>query len=201
MSKKKTSGKNAARQQARARQRRQKRLWQLLGWAAGLLVLGLAAFAVWRGAQPTPGESVTVLPANHVEIGSDPGAYNSNPPTSGPHYPSEFDAGFYDENAPQAQETYPAGYLVHNLEHGYVIFWYNCDALSGGSCEDLKSQIRDVMGQAGLPKLIAFPWPSLDVPVAMTSWGKLLNMPQFDESAALAFIKANYNRAPEPAAP
>ena len=27
-------------------------------------------------------------------------------------------------NLPQ----YPEGYLVHNLEHGYVIFWYNCAA-------------------------------------------------------------------------
>ncbi len=57
------------------------------------------------------------------------------------------------------------------------------------------------MQQAALPELIAFPWPTLDTPVALTSWGKLLTLQQFDSTEALAFVKANYNRAPEPAAP
>jgi hypothetical protein len=50
-------------------------------------------------------------------------------------------------------------------------------------------------------KLIAFPWKSLEVPVAMTSWGRLQRFETFDPSQARAFIKANRNRAPEPNAP
>jgi hypothetical protein len=50
-------------------------------------------------------------------------------------------------------------------------------------------------------KLIAFPWNSLEVPVAMTSWGRLQRFETFDLSRARAFVKANRNRAPEPDAP
>ncbi len=197
---KKTS-KKASRQQRRARQRRQKQLKQAVSWGAGLLVIALAVLFVWRSSQSAPGESYPILPASHVPPGTDPGTYNSNPPTSGPHYPQEFSAGFYDETSPQTQEPYPAGFLMHNLEHGYVIFWYNCDALPDGDCEGLKAQIRATMQKANRPKLVAFPWPSLDVPVALTSWGRLLRLERYDGGAALAFVNANYNRAPEPGAP
>ncbi|NOH04996.1 MAG: DUF3105 domain-containing protein [Chloroflexi bacterium] len=67
-----------------------------------------------------------------------PGQYNSDPPTSGLHYATEARAGFYEENI----YTYPAAYLVHNLEHGYVIIWYNCDLLNETGCAELKSQIH-----------------------------------------------------------
>jgi hypothetical protein len=50
-------------------------------------------------------------------------------------------------------------------------------------------------------KLIAFPWPSQDVPVAMTSWGRLQRFESFDPQLATAFIEANRNKAPEPNAP
>ena len=47
--------------------------------------------------------------------------YNSNPPTSGPHYEIWTQAGVYD--APKDDRN-----LVHSLEHGYVIISYNCDS-------------------------------------------------------------------------
>ena len=103
----------------------------------------------------------------------------------------------YDENI----YTYPAGYLVHNLEHGYVLFWYNCDLLSESACSDLKSQIRTVMDELGGTKLIAYPWNSIDVPLVMTSWGRLQRFETFDPAQAKAFYRANLNQAPEPDAP
>lgn len=90
----------------------------------------------------------------HIPTDSDPGQYNSDPPTSGLHYAVEAQAGFFDENI----YTYRAGYLVHNLEHGYVIFWYNCDLLDESACSELKSQIRSVMDNLGGTKMIAYPW-------------------------------------------
>ena len=40
--------------------------------------------------------------------------------------------------------------------------------------------------------------PSLDTPVAMTSWGRLQRFDSFDPQTAAAFIEANRNKAPEP---
>jgi len=153
---------------------------------------------LWQGARPAAGESVPIMVSSpHIPTDSDPGQYNSDPPTSGPHYAEEAEAGFYDENI----YTYPAGYLVHNLEHGYVIFWYNCELVPENECSELKTQIQAVMADLGGTKLIAYPWPSLDVPVAVTSWGRLQKFETFDAEQAKAFYRANLNRAPEPNAP
>lgn len=139
-----------------------------------------------------------MLPANHFEEGADPGPYNSNPPTSGPHYASSMPAGFYDETSPETDRPYPEGYLVHRLEHGYVIFWYNCTALTSGSCDELKDEIHDLMHEFDDYKVIGFPRASLNVPVVATFWGRKLRMESFDVDLARAFVKANRNKAPEP---
>lgn len=87
---------------------------------------------------------------------------------------------------------------MHNLEHGYGIFWYNCAELNEGDCTTLKSDIQSVMNDFNSNKLIAFPWPSLDISVAMTSWGRLQRFETFDPESAAAFINTNRYRAPEP---
>ncbi len=158
----------------------------------------MIGFIVWQGVRPAQGESVPVMVSSpHITTDIDPGKYNSDPPTSGLHYAEQAEAGFYDTNI----YTYPAGYLVHNLEHGYGIFWYNCDLLSESACSDLKTQIQTVIDDLGGTKLIAYPWPSLDVPVVVTSWGRLQKFETFDAAQAKAFYQANLNRAPEPNAP
>jgi len=91
--------------------------------------------------------------------------------------------------------------LGHNLEHGYIIYWYNCALLNADDCATLKNQIKDSLSDNGGTKLIAFPHESLDVPVVMTSWGQILRFETFDEGQARKFVQANRNRAPEPNAP
>ena len=138
----------------------------------------------------------------HVPEGQDPGPFNSDPPTSGRHYSQPFDPGFYEEGDLETQVDYPAGHLLHNLEHGYVIFWYNCDELDNAvDCDDLKEQIKNVMNRFLGAKMVAFPWASIDEPVVMTTWGQMLRFDKFDERAAREFVQANRNRAPEPNAP
>jgi hypothetical protein len=182
----------------RARQRREQIRNYAIWGSLGLLLLAVIGFVVWQGVRPAAGEAIPEMVSTpHIPPDSDPGEYNSDPPTSGLHYASEAEAGFYDENI----YTYPAGYLVHNLEHGYVIFWYNCDIISESECSDLKSQIRTVIDELGGTKLIAYPWPSLDVPVAVTSWTCLQKFETFDPEQAKAFYRTNLNRAPKPNAP
>jgi hypothetical protein len=139
--------------------------------------------------------------SNHVPVGEDPGPFTSNPPTSGPHYDAPLDAGFYDETAAFEVGPYPEGHLVHNLEHGYVVFWYDCETLNEDECSALKSQLREVMNSARNIKVIAFPWTSIDVPVVATSWGRMLEFESFDTELALRFVQSNRNKAPEPRAP
>ena len=192
----KTSSK---REQNRIRQ--QQRKWRNFAIGGGIvfLILGFLGMLVWQGNKPAAGEIVTI-PADyqtHVEIGT-PLTYPSDPPAGGRHYAQEYVRGFYDEFTLPDRPGDMAGYLVHNLEHGYVIFWYNCDKLDVTGCTNLKSQIKTIMDSKNNFKLIALPWKSIDVPMVMTSWGRLQRFEQFDAGLARAFIESNLNRAPEP---
>ncbi len=188
---------SSKRQQMRTRQRQQQLKSSLIWGGLGLGVLAIIGLFVWQGIRPLTGEEIPIMTSTHIAVDSDPGEYNSDPPTSGPHYPDEAQAGFYDTNSYQ----YPAGYLVHNLEHGYIIFWYNCSLLNETACTDLKSQIKSVLDEFNNVKVIAYPWDSLDVPVAMTSWGRLQKMETFDAVQARTFYTTNLNKSPEPNAP
>ena len=186
------------RQQQHEKKRRQKLRSNLIWVGVGAIVLTFIGFILWQGVRPPMGEAIPIMTsAPHLAPDTNPGEYNSDPPTSGLHYATELDAGFYDENI----YTFPAAYLVHNLEHGYVIVWYNCNLLDESACTQLKSQIRSVMDEFNTIKMIAYPWDTLDVPVVMTSWGRMLRFESFDIEQARSFYRSNLNKAPEPDAP
>jgi len=146
------------------------------------------------------GDPVPITSSAHVPNDAPAGPYSSNPPAGGTHYDTDFSEKFYQEADLATLPKYPEGYLVHSLEHGYVIFWYNCQ-VSGTDCAALKQTIQDVMDKAGNTKLIAFPWPSMDVPLAMTSWGRLLKFTTLDPVLMKKFVDRNRYQAPEPNAP
>ncbi len=197
----------------RARRQREARRRTITLVAVAVVGVGGIAFLASRAQQiapsPTPAgtaESLGVLEptmesVQHVPEGVEPGPFNSDPPTSGRHYSTPLSAGFYDEDALQTFAPYPEGYLVHSLEHGYVIFWYNCDAALDRPCDELKDQIKEVMRKASNFKVIGFPHPSLDIPVVMTTWGRELRMDQFDPDLALQFVETYRGVAPEPNGP
>ena len=191
------------REARQAKKQRQKMITTLIWGGVAVVVVAMLGYIIWGAARPAAGQSVPIMEnaSDHVPEGQDPGPFNSDPPTSGQHYSQEYDAGFYDETSPEAQAPYPEGYLGHNLEHGYVIYWYNCDLLDADACIKLKDQIKQSMADNGHTKLIAFPRASIDVPVAMTTWGQMLKMEQFDAKQAKKFVSANRNQAPEPNAP
>jgi len=169
---------------------------------AGLAFVGILVYLGWKQAQPIPrtGVAVPTQSRSHIQEGQPHDPYNSDPPTSGPHYATPANAGFY--NAAPLDEQ-----LVHNLEHGYVIIWYNCSSLAAGDCDKLKSQIQDVMGQVEnspithTPKLIAVPRPTMDHELALTTWGRLDKFDGFDRQRIIDFIHAFRDDAPEPNIP
>ena len=70
----------------------------------------------------TPGQTIPDLGRDHVPEGEIV-EYNSNPPTSGPHYEEWEKPGIYDR--PLIDEK-----LVHSLEHGYIVISYNCSTMN-----------------------------------------------------------------------
>lgn len=146
------------------------------------------------------GDEVAITSRAHVPTDTIPGPYTSNPPAGGSHYDTDFPAKFYQEADLATLPANPQGYLVHNLEHGYVIFWYNCQA-PNTDCSVLKKTIQQVMDETGGDKLIAFPWTAMDVPLAMTSWGRILKFQTPDPALMKQFVDRNRYQAPEPNAP
>lgn len=198
---KKTSAKRKANQERRHKQKI--RSWVKFG-LLGLIVLGVAGLLLMQAVRPVAGQQGDIIPvnaSNHIPDGTDPGAYPSDPPAGGPHYNSTLPAKFYDETDLAALPQYPQGYLVHDLEHGYVIFWYNCSLLDAVGCNTLKTQIKSVLAEFNGAKVVAFPWKSLTDPVVATSWGRLLRFKNFDPAQAGDFVGKNRNRSPEPDAP
>jgi hypothetical protein len=183
----------------RAKQKRQEMIKRVVAIVFTIAIIGVLGFAFLSSTQPVLGQSVPVMAdTSHVETGQDPGPYNSDPPTSGRHYPQDLSPGFYEESALNTYSPYPEGYLVHNLEHGYVIFWYNCQLMDAQSCQQLKQQIQTVMEAVDNFKVIAFPSESIQFPVVMTSWGQIHEFDTFDTKEAEQFVKRNRNNAPEP---
>jgi hypothetical protein len=191
-------------QKRRKEQRRAKRLKSgLIIGGTAVVFFGFIGIVIWNNVKPLAGESVPHLDdaTAHISEGEDPGPFSSNPPTSGRHYGIPLEAGFYEENDPITQKPYPEGYLLHNLEHGYIVFWYNCELLDESSCKQLKSQIQTLIVDFQEYKLIGFPWADMDSPLVMASWGQMQTFASFDESAAKEFIRTNRNQAPEPNTP
>ncbi len=195
-------GKQTTKRERLKKRRQREQMRSRIIWTAAIAFVTVTVGAlVWPSLRPVVGEAVAIMAdSSHVTTGEDPGPFNSDPPTSGTHYAESLQAGMYDEAAAEAYDPYPAGYLVHNLEHGYVIFWYNCAFLEDAGCEVLKGQLQDVIDEAEY-KVIAFPWASIDVPVVATSWGRMQAFENFDPGAASQFVKRNRNHAPEPQAP
>lgn len=125
-----------------------------------------------------------VVGRGHVPNGSKID-YNSDPPAGGEHYATTQPAGNYDK-AP------PDGNLVHSLEHGAVILWYNPDKIKGSELEALKKVFSSASG-----KRIMTPRENMQSPVAVSSWGRVLKLEKIDEAKILDFFDTNRDRAPE----
>ena len=139
-----------------------------------------------RLSKPLLGEEIITPGSNHVSEGTKVD-YKSNPPTSGPHYVNTKSAGIYDKPIPE-------GNLLHSMEPGPVIIWYQSNLP-----KEQVEQLKNIYNEASAGKKIMVPRDDLDVPVALTSWGRLLKLQTIDEVKIKEFIETNNNRAPEKA--
>jgi hypothetical protein len=145
----------------------------------------------------SPVQEFPDLGTTHLPDGEVYTQYNSNPPTSGPHAPRFLPRwGVYDQAVPKEM-------LVHNMEHGGVIVWFNCQTprnpLPEAECNRLSQQIAGVVQPLVQQNknVIVSPFPEMEHRIAMTAWTRLQTMDQFNEQAIRAFIE-RYDRAYNP---
>ena len=120
----------------------------------------------------------------HVEVPQEGFAYNSFPPTSGPHHPQYAIWNVYDRPVQQLR-------LIHNLEHGAIVVQYG-DAVSQETVDEIVGWYR----QDPTATVVA-PLPALDDKVALTAWTKLAVCPGFEQQAFDSFRDANIFQGPE----
>jgi hypothetical protein len=110
--------------------------------------------------------------------------YPDPPPTSGPHNPCWARWGRHDE--PLQAERW-----VHNLEHGGVVFLYNCP----DGCPDEVEILARIASRRARHILAAY--PDLPTRFALASWGHRLVSDCLDEAAFTNFYTNNFDHAPE----
>jgi hypothetical protein len=115
---------------------------------------------------------------------SDPIDYTDPPPVGGDHNPCWTTFGLHANEV--ADERW-----VHNLEHGAVMFLYNCPE----GCDAERDQLKQLL--AGRKFGLVMPYAALPTRFGMVAWENRLLSDCFDESAFTAFYDAHVNRAPE----
>lgn len=99
--------------------------------------------------------------------------YATVPPSSGRHFsiPATVNSrGFYT-----ASDSPPVEQLVHNLEHGYTVVWYD-PKIDAGQLSTLKDLAGLLHGKGKYVKFIAAPWDTsrgafpTGKPIALSHW-------------------------------
>ncbi len=121
---------------------------------------------------------------NHIPVSQTFDDYNSNPPTSGPHYAERLaNWGTYNEEVPQTT-------LVHNLEHGGVIIHYKDQT-------DAQIDRIDSFVESYADGVIANPNPTIEKPVVLASWTRMQQCDTFNAEAVAGYIREHCNKGPE----
>lgn len=136
--------------------------------------------------------------ATHVAEGSAI-TYSTNPPSSGPHY------GIW-ANFKEYDKVIADGYLVHSMEHGAVLVFYDCDPSACVAPPGVLDALRAVRNAVPTDpacdpsirvRVILAPRPANDVPVAAAAWGATYKADCVDAPSLGKFITDFYAKAPE----
>ncbi|MBI2912078.1 MAG: DUF3105 domain-containing protein [Chloroflexi bacterium] len=186
-----------ARQRKRLRRRMAKRQQRSQSTSSGrrnrivmaLVLAGIVTVVIYgltvilpQVSAPSPGQSVPDLGVTHIRPGEAHEPYNSDPPTSGPHFPGLEAWGVYREPIVPEQQ-------IHYLEHGGIILHYNCQ-----DCPEEVETLTQLVRSYGSDRLILHPYPAMDSRFALTAWAKIDKFDGFDEGRFRAFIEAYRGR-------
>jgi hypothetical protein len=140
--------------------------WIAAGVVAVVLVGALLVFLIKENNAPLPGQVFTSQGNMHINPGDSHPVYNSNPPTSGWHFPTWPERGIY--TAPLPEE-----YLLHFQEHAGVVIHYNPDKLTKDQLDALMNITKDELNK-GQGLIVLAPDPTIPQAVAVTSWQHLV---------------------------
>ncbi len=174
--------------------------WRLLA-IGGILVLGLVVLLLFFlfGAPSGDPSSIGLRQADaggqHIAAGQQGTGYTSVPATSGPHWSSADSPapwGVYPSAQPQER-------MIHNLEHGGIVIWYQPAQLDAAGLAALTEFVTRQVATERF-KVILAPWSGADFahPIAVTGWNWLLYLDTADIDAVRGFLGAHYGQAPEP---
>lgn len=133
----------------------------------------------------------------HIQSGAEHEPYNSDLPSSGPHYPSPAPWGISEQEVPD--ETF-----IHNLEHGGIVIAYQSD-LPQEKIDQLKKVAQNLAvndspnAKKGF-KVLLTPRSKNTKPVQLAGWTYTLNLDSVDEDKITKFYRQHLNKAPEPSA-
>jgi hypothetical protein len=94
---------------------------------------------------------------------------------------------------------------VHDLEHGAIVFLYNCDAgcpevvgaLQAASDAIPDDPVCTAAGQGVRVRTVITPDPLIDVPVAAAAWGWDYRAQCVDMPTLVDFAQSHYGQGPE----
>lgn len=114
--------------------------------------------------------------------------YPTTPPYGGPHDPVLVRCGIY-------QDAQPFGRLLHTMEHGGVIWYYQPDLFNPDEVSVLRRVASDLFNRGA--RLVLTPSRELSAPIVLASWGRLLALQQFEEETVRAYVAAFDGKGPE----
>jgi uncharacterized protein DUF3105 len=164
----------------------------------GILVVGaivlVVAFLFAGGNSATVGERKPDDGGGHIADCQTGGPYSSVPATSGQHWSTPADWGVYTTAAPAREPQ-----VIHNLEHGGIVIWYQPDKLDANGVQALTDYVQQQVRSAKF-KVILSPWTGEDFghPIAVTAWTWLLYLDSAEIGQVRAFLDDHYGLAPEP---
>lgn len=167
----------------------------------GILVLGAIVLVIFllfgQGEGNRVGTRMADEGAGHVPQTTVP-TYRSVPATSGPHW--NLGDGVAPVNWGVYTSPVPEPAVVHNMEHGGIVIWYQSTATE----EDIQALTQFTrQAQSGSNfKVVLSPWNGADFghPIAVTAWDWLLYLDTADIDQIRAFQDDHpVTDAPEPA--
>lgn len=167
-------------------------------WIGILVAVAVGGGIAWAAFAPTPGGGVpqAKIVDYPIECGNpcqphkrppENIEYKTDPPTSGLHYDQTVKAGFYD--VVKGKEN-----LVHNLEHGNIVIYYDPKI-----SDDVKTQLKGLAerNKADFAGVVVVPRPEGDSPLILTAWGHMMKLQGWDKKQIDGFLDKYIGRGPE----
>jgi hypothetical protein len=134
------------------------------------------------GIETFPDEGNTHVPVGTVID------YQTDPPTSGNHYPDPQPGGYY--TSPVA-----AGFLVHSMEHGGVIIYYDASHLSADNLLALQALAAQHPGS--FAQVVVVPRTDPTYAIILTAWTHRLRLVAYDQARIEGFMTLFLGNGPE----